>query len=119
PDASEAEKPAGATAILAAENALDLLKPALVHGDDGARAAAAQALARCGAPALETARSLTKDKSARVRRAAILSLHALQSVSEEPNRTIALNLLATDPDAEVRRTAAVLLARRGLTEAVE
>jgi HEAT repeat protein len=106
--------------LLAPDKALAALKPALDHSDQLPRALAARALARLGTGAIEVARAMARnDKSARVRRAAFESLCALGPLTDEPNRDVALALLAGDMDAEVRRTAAVRLGTRDLKAAVE
>ncbi|MDZ4772621.1 MAG: HEAT repeat domain-containing protein [Planctomycetota bacterium] len=107
-------------AVMGPDLAVNVLKPALEHTDPLPRATAAKALAKFGIGAIEVARSMAKDdKSPRVRRAAFESMCKLGAVSEEPNRAVALHLLATDVDAEVRRTAAVKLGVSGLVEVVE
>lgn len=112
---------AAAPGLIAADKALAALQPALEHTDSVPRAFAARALIAIGGEAaIERARALAlADKSPRVRRAAFEALCALVPVSEEANRNVAIELLARDSDAEVRRTAAVRLGARGLGEAVE
>lgn len=111
----------GVAAIVPPDKAFLALKPALEHADPGPRAAAAKALARIGgAPAIDAARNMAKgDKSAHVRRTAFEAFSSLVSVAEEANRAIAVQLLMTDADPEVRRLAAVRLGKKGLNEAVD
>lgn len=111
----------GVAALLAPDKAYLALEPALTHADPAPRAAAAKALARIGGvPATERARAMTKgDKSPRVRHAALEALCQLASVAEEPNRVVALAVLANDADPDMRRLAAVRLGKKGLAEAVD
>ncbi len=99
---------------------LALLRPALAHPDEAARAAAVKALARIGGvEAADAAREIgAGDKKARVRFQAIGVVSVLRG-PEEGVVAFLSGRLFTDPDAEVRAEAAVGLGKKGSAAAVE
>lgn len=111
----------GTGELIPDETAFEMLKPALEHGDEDARAAAAHALARLeGDKVIGTARELASgDKSERVRRQALASLCAISPITDLKNAAIAAKLLETDADPEVRTYAAVKLGTRHLSAGVD
>ncbi len=112
----------GATGeLIPDERAFEMLGPALAHGDESARSAAAHALARLsGDKVVEVARKLAEsDASARVRYQALTSLCRVSPITEAKNAAIAVKLLESDADPDVRTLAAVRLGERKLTAGVD
>ncbi len=105
---------------LPSADALTALAPALSQADAGVRAAAVHALRRLGEAGAARARSAAEgDASARVRSTALRAFAAVAPVHDGEGLALVLGRLAKDADPLVRQDAAVLLARKGLVEAVE